>query len=139
MWRKAWSVSYHAKIGIGGMAKAGDGKARSDKRRAEHRLGIRVTDDARGRFEARACAAGFSSQAFLRAFVDGDVHLHVATRQDAIRLLGEIGKIGSNLNQLAKAVNQGRIKTLDVDAVRILEATLHTIEALGQEIRETLL
>jgi aconitase B len=121
------------------MAKAGDGKARSDKRRAKHRFGVRVTDDARERFEARAHAAGLSSQDYLRAFVDGDVHLHLAERNDAIRLLGEIGKIGSNVNQLAKAVNQGRIKTLDADAGRILEATLHTIETLGQEIRETLL
>lgn len=121
------------------MAKAGDGKPRSDKRRAEHRLSKRVTIHEFEEFEIRAAESGFSNgQEYLSAFIAGDIRLDAAIRKDTIRVLGELGKIGSNINQIAKAVNQGRIKSLDTHAVRALDETRTLIELLGQEIREAL-
>ena len=121
------------------MAMAGDGKTRSDRRRATNRLTKRLTDEELDHFETRAAEAGFcKGQDYLSSFLAGDIRLNVATRTETIRLLGELGKIGSNVNQIARAVNQGRIKSLDADAVRSLEMTRILIEALGHEIREAL-
>ncbi|MDT8853552.1 plasmid mobilization relaxosome protein MobC [Paracoccaceae bacterium Fryx2] len=121
------------------MAQAGDGKPRSDRRRATNRIGKRVTDEELRNFKIRAAEAGFSKgQDYLSALIAGDFHFHAVTRKDTIRVLGELGKLGSNINQIAKAVNQGRIRNLDAHAVRALEETRLLIEALGQEIRETL-
>jgi hypothetical protein len=122
------------------MAKAGDGKPRSDMRRATHRLSKRVTDEEFSMFQKRATEAGFAlCQDFLSAFISGDTRLHAATRKDTIRLLGELGKLGSNVNQIARALNQGRANSLDPEAMQTLEETRSLIEALGEEIREALL
>lgn len=121
------------------MAKAGDGGPRSNRRRATRRLCRRVTPEAEDRFKTRAAAAGFeNAQDYLSAFIDGDVRLHTATRKVLIRAVGELGKIGSNVNQIAKAVNEGRIRSIDARSADVLDALRDKIEALRQEIREAL-
>lgn len=121
------------------MARAGDGGARSDKRRATHRLTKRVTPAERERFRNRAADSGFTNdQEYLSAFVSGDIRMHAATRKEAIRALGELGKIGSNINQIARAANEGRIQTLDANAAVVLDRMRREVEQLGQEIREAL-
>jgi hypothetical protein len=54
-------------------------------------------------------------------------------RRGLIEALGQLGKIGSNLNQMAKALNQSR----HVERAAIVEA-LQSVEATGAAIREAL-
>lgn len=120
------------------MVKAGDGKPRSDNRRKEHRLSKRVTEEELEAFRIRAENAGFDKASdYLGAFVLGDTHLHAANRKTAIEALGELGRLGNNINQIAKAVNQGRLQ-LETKDIRTLDETRNLIEQLGQEIREAL-
>jgi hypothetical protein len=121
------------------MAQAGDGKIRSERRRATHRLSKRVTQEEFQEFHIRSAEAGFEdAQDYLSAFIAGDIRLRAASRKDAIKALGELGKIGSNINQLAKAGNEGRIPHLDDRAAVALENATLLIEQLGEKIREAL-
>lgn len=121
------------------MAKAGDGKQRSSKRRATERLTKRLTPQERVKFEKRARYAGFDSgQDYLTAFVIGDVRLHAAMRKDTTIALGHLGKIGSNINQIAKAANEGRIHHLDADAARALDDMRRALHAVGEKLRSAL-
>lgn len=121
------------------MAKAGDGKKRSDVRRAEYRLSKRLTGAELDEFTIRARNAGFDNpQDYLSALILGDIQLDAASRRDRIQVLGQLGKIGSNINQLAKAVNQGRLKGLDLTHTHIFDDLRSTIETVGREIRRTL-
>lgn len=85
--------------------------------------GKRKLPDARGKFVAVRCStaehaaltaaalqAGLSVGAYLRATALGNAGLRAVRRppveKEALaRLLGEIGKLGSNVNQIAHAVN----------------------------------
>jgi hypothetical protein len=121
------------------MAKAGDGKPRSEMRRATHRLSKRLTDEELSMFQKRAVEAGFAlCQDYLSSFISGDTRLQAANRKHMIKLLGELGKLGSNVNQIARALNQGRTNCLNSAALQTLEATRSLIEQLGKEIREAL-
>jgi len=80
--------------------------------------------DARGRFVAVRCSetehaaisekaaqAGYSVGAFLRNLALGDagpraVRRPPVERRELARLLGHLGKVGSNINQLARGFNQ---------------------------------
>lgn len=121
------------------MAKAGDGAPRSNKRQATRRLCRRVTPEAEHRFKARAAAAGFeNAQDYLASFIDGDIRLNSAIREDLKHTLGELGKIGSNINQIAKAVNEGRIRSIDAHTIESLNSLRKKIAELSDEICETL-
>lgn len=104
-----------------------------------HRLSKRVTHGELQEFQIRAADAGFDSvQDYLSAFVLGDIRLRAANRRDAIKALGELGKIGSNINQIAKAGNEGRISHMDAKVAEAFDKTGRKIEHLGQQIREAL-
>lgn len=121
------------------MAKAGDGAPRSNKRQATRRLARRVTPEAEQRFKARAAAAGFANaQDYLASFIDGDIQLNAAIREDLKHALGELGKIGSNINQIAKAVNEGRIRSIDAHTTESLKSLRKKIVEFGDEIRRAL-
>ena len=72
-------------------------------------LRLRVTADEKKLVDSNAATAGLTTSDFIRASI-----LHtkpvrrVATpnQELLIRLKGEIGKIGSNVNQIARALNQ---------------------------------
>ena len=90
---------------------------------APRRYGKRKLDDARGKFVAVRCSAaeyaainaaaaqaGHSIGAYLRMAALGSAGPRAVRRppveKEALaRLLGEIGKLGSNVNQIARAVN----------------------------------
>ena len=121
------------------MAKAGDGAPRSNKRQATRRLCRRVTPEAEQRFKARAAAAGFANaQDYLAGLIDGDIRLHEAARMNLIRALGDLGRIGNNVNQIARAANEGRIRSIDARSADVLVALRDKIEELRQEIHEAL-
>ena len=52
-----------------------------------------------------------------------------------VGVLGELGKIGSNLNQLTKYANMGRVLEASIEAVArdLLELRLPLLQALGKE------
>ncbi len=96
------------------MARANDGKKRSNERRAKLQLNKRVTPEELADFKERADAAGYSDhRAYLTAFITGKIKPDLAARKFAVLGLGHIGKVGSNLNQIARAANAGRLTGLE--------------------------
>jgi hypothetical protein len=71
---------------------------------------LRCSERERSEIKTRAAQAGLSVGAFLRALALGDpgprsVRRPPVERTELVRLLGQIGKIGSNINQIAKAIH----------------------------------
>lgn len=106
------------------MSDASGAPAKRRMKRLPARMRVR---DARGRFIAVRCSegehasiaekaaqAGLSIGAFLRSLALGDagpraVRRPPVERRELARLLGHLGKLGSNINQLAHAFNRDRI------------------------------
>ena len=79
-----------------------------------HVVKIRMTDEEYELFQARLSAYDMSQAEFIRQAINkAEIHPIVTVSPvndqvlDAIgRLIGEFGKIGSNLNQIARALNE---------------------------------
>lgn len=121
----------------GAMARAGDGNKRSDSRQADQRLTKRLNLAERADFEDRALMAGFSSgQAYLSAFILGQTGQEI--RLQKIKALGHLGKVGGNLNQIAKRLNRAAAPELMLADLRVIGEVLDAVQVLGAEIREGL-
>ena len=121
------------------MARAGDGKQRSNRRRRNNLLQQRVDDKELNRFIARAHAAGFQDhRAYHAALICGEAEIDRRERHDLLRIKGELGKQGSNLNQLTYAINAGSVTVMSPDDMRIIHATLAAVEQASAEIRALL-
>lgn len=121
------------------MARAGDGKQRSNRRRKNNLLQKRLNDQELAEFIARAREAGFQDHRdYHAAFVLGEGELDRRERHDLLRIKGELGKQGSNLNQLTYAVNAGRLTALTADDRRVIDQARITVEAAVAEIRALL-
>lgn len=86
--------------------------AGSEKRLRNRHLTVRLTEDERAAIDAAAERAGLMTGSYARQKLLGgpaprQVRRPPVERRELARLLGEVGKIGSNLNQLARAANQG--------------------------------
>jgi len=84
----------------------------SEKRIRRRMLSARFDADEYAVIESAAERAGLTVSSYARATLLGaptprQVRRPTAERRELARLLGELGKIGSNLNQLAKAMNTG--------------------------------
>ena len=111
------------------MARAGDGKQRSNRRRRHNLLQQRVDDEELAGFIARARKAGYEDhREFHGALISGDAGFDRRERHDLLRIHGELGKQGSNLNQLAYAVNAGRLTALSADDRRVIDQTRIAVE-----------
>lgn len=123
------------------MAQAGDGKKRSDKRRAHVRLTKRLTLKEAVDFEKQALAAGFrNGQEYLSAFMRGETTA-APTRKDMGSLIGHLGKVGGNLNQIARKLNEGRSPLVAKEVEGVLEVinTTHAaVRVVGSGIRDAL-
>ncbi|WP_257594166.1 MobC family plasmid mobilization relaxosome protein [Parerythrobacter lacustris] len=95
----------------------------TDKRQRTLTVTVRVTDDERRNLEELSSRAGLAMGAFVRAAALKDPGVrarrrppvdHVAIRQ----LLGELGRVGNNLNQIARSLNTGE----DIDLPELREA-----------------
>ena len=87
----------------------------SQKRERQGRAMCFVNAAEKAEIEAKAARAGLSVSGYLRALVFGKdtpqprgARRPVVEKELLVRLLGEIGKIGSNINQIAHVANQGR-------------------------------
>lgn len=118
---------------------------RGKKRVAEAKekfIAVRCTEADREKITAKANDAGLSVGAFLRATALGSagpraVKKPRVEREQLARLLGEIGKLGSNVNQIARRVNTtgDRPGAQELDEMRtdiaVMRAAL--MKALGRE------
>ena len=84
----------------------------SETRRRNTSIMVRVTPQERDAIDDLAMRKGLTLAAFLRAAALGDPGPRARTRipvDEALlrQLLGQIGKVGGNLNQIAKRLNSG--------------------------------
>jgi hypothetical protein len=86
----------------------------TEKRARSEHLTVRLSKDERAAIDAAADRAGltagsYARQAMLGAPAPRQVRRPPVERKELARLLGELGKIGGNLNQLARAANTGSL------------------------------
>ena len=121
------------------MAQAGDGETRSNRRRRHNLLQKRVSDEEMAGFIERAHKAGFQDHRdYHGALIFGDAGFERRERRDLLRILGELGRQGSNLNQLAYAVNAGRLSSLSADDRRVIREARAEVERAAEQIRALL-
>lgn len=106
----------------------------SEKRQRNQIIPIRVTGEERAAIEAKADAAGLTIAAYLRATAIGAAGPRARRRapsdQVALRqLLGELGRVGNNVNQIARALNSD--ETADIPELKeALQAYLQLRNAI---------
>ena len=110
----------------------------SEKRLRTKHLTIRLTPEERAAIDQAADRAGLTPGSHARQTVLGapaprQVRRPPVERRELARLLGELGHIGGNLNQLAKAANTGD----GVDGVALAEA-LGGLQAVRDAILKAL-
>ena len=103
-----------------------------------HRLSFRVTDQERQQIEDDAERAGVTVGAYIRqVLLDAPVPRQSkrppVEKKELARLLGHIGKIGSNINQLARAANAN----IPVSSLS-LQAELDALKQLRLDIKNAL-
>jgi hypothetical protein len=84
----------------------------SDKRQRGETVTVRLTSDERATLDALSSRSGLTAGAFMRAAAFGDAGPRAQRRppvdHKALRqLLGECGRVGNNLNQIARSLNAG--------------------------------
>lgn len=112
----------------------------SNKRQRPHRLTARFTAQEADLLAAKAAQAGISRSAFIR-FAALDTPPPRSKRAPSldekllVQALAQLGKIGSNVNQLAYYAHLGKFQTNSLDmALRDLaDARLVLMQALGFE------
>ncbi len=117
-------------------------KSGTETRQRKRMLGVRVTDSEMVEIEAMADRAGLTPASYARSVLLS-APAPRARRRPTIeaetvgRLLGELGKVGSNLNQIAHHLNAGRaeIPPAALEAALRDVAVLRTacMEALGRK------
>ena len=90
----------------------GPQKSGSEKRQRGGQIAFRVTEEERAKIEAAADAAELTVGSFIRAkilkkSVTKATHRPSLDREILARALGMLGKVGSNVNQIAKHLNSG--------------------------------
>ena len=106
----------------------------SDKRQRGEAVTVRLTKDERATLDALASRSGLAVGAFMRAASFGDAGPRAQRRPPADhkalrQLLGECGRVGNNLNQIARQLNAGG--PVDVPELReALAAYLHIRTAI---------
>lgn len=86
--------------------------AGSEKRQRTKDVRVRLTPEEYDRVKLAADNTGLALGAFARAcMLDGPgpraTRKPPVAKQELVRILGQLGKIGSNVNQIARAVNSG--------------------------------
>jgi mobilization protein NikA len=112
----------------------------SEKRARTCHLTIRLTPEERAAIDDAADRAGLTSGSYARQAVMGapvprQVRRPPVERRELARLLGELGKIGGNLNQLARAANTGVLlyeSEIDVALGGLVEVRDAIMKALGR-------
>jgi len=82
----------------------------SNKRQRGETVTVRLTKDERATLDTLASRSGLAAGAFMRAAAFGDTGPRAQRRPPADhqvlrRILGELGRIGNNINQIARRLN----------------------------------
>lgn len=84
-----------------------------------HFIGVRLSDFELDRLDQNAKLLGISRSEYVRKLlIEKEIKNHieiVADMDDLKKLVGEYGKIGSNLNQIAKYFNTGGMRSLSIE------------------------
>jgi hypothetical protein len=111
----------------------------SQKRERAKVLQVRLSPEEHAKVAAAASASGLSLSGYARETLLGEPTLRTqrAAPTPEIKtlaaLLGKLGMVGNNLNQLARLGNQGQpVPTLE------LSATLAAIRLAAEKVRQTL-
>lgn len=92
-----------------------DPKPKSEKRRRTTQILVRVTPDEYAAIDDSAAADRLSPAAYLRAAGLGGGDF---VRRDAAQIVGALGRVGNNLNQLTVHAHRGRLPAAqELDAV----------------------
>ena len=110
----------------------------SDKRQRSHQSLIRWTDEEFASISEKADKAGMAVAAFMRAVALGNPGPRAQRRPPADhkalrQILGEIGRVGNNINQIARALNSG-----DPPNMPELREALHAYLEIRDRIFEAL-
>ena len=118
---------------------------RSEARQRAARVTVRFLPEEHAELEARASAAGLSPSAYLRACALGDAgprarRSPTVERSLAAQAIAELNKAGSNLNQIARAVNMEQWPgtssvTAAADAVK--RAATQILQAFGYKTHDS--
>lgn len=106
----------------------------SEKRQRQHSLTVRFNAAEHAAVVAQAEAIGLSAASFARTQLL-DVPPPRAARRPPVeraqvaQLLGHIGKVGSNINQIAKTLNTGKGSLAQRDLAEALGAVMDMREA----------
>lgn len=112
----------------------------SEKRQRGPRITVRFTEEEIRTVRAKAEKSGISVSALIRLAVL-DLPPPRAARRPTVQLkavaqlLGNLGRIGSNVNQLAKHANAGRYQQDSIElAMRdLMDMRMACLQALGRE------
>jgi Bacterial mobilisation protein (MobC) len=113
----------------------------TEKRVRKGSITVRLSDEERTAVDAAADRAGltpgsYARQAMLGAPAPRQVRRPPVERKELARLLGEVGKIGSNLNQLTKAVHTGIVpygNEIEAALGGLQDVRTAIMKALGRE------
>lgn len=115
----------------------------SEKRQRQRVISFRVEPAEHERIKAEAERAGVTLGTFARDILIGTeaprrVRRPPAEKAELVRILAELGKIGSNVNQIAAKANAGALRVLDPLALSELQDELEEIRdalmrALGRQ------
>lgn len=118
---------------------------RSEARQRAARVTVRFLPEEHAELEARASAAGLSPSAYLRACALGDAgprarRSPTVERSLAAQAIAELNKAGSNLNQIARAVNMEQWPgtssvTAAADAVK--QAAIQILQSFGYKTHDS--
>ncbi len=113
----------------------------SEKRVRNRHLTIRLDAEERAIIdaaaeEARLTAGSYARQVMLGGPAPRPVHKSPVERQELVRLLGQLGHIGGNVNQIAKSLNTG-VTVYEAEVAAALKAVIDmrdaVMRALGRE------
>lgn len=113
----------------------------SSKRQRTHQIIVRCTEGEHAAILGKADRAGLASAAFLRAAALGEAGPRAQRRPPADHLalrqiLGHLGRIGNNLNQIARGLNteqQASLPELEQAIRAYLEQRDALFKALGKD------
>jgi len=99
---------------------------------------VRLTEVERAALDERAAQTGYSRAALIRhalfsSPMPRSIPRPTIEHQEVARLLGELGRIGGNINQLARHANAGRFQSNSIElALReLLTLRAACLKALG--------
>ena len=101
--------------------------------KSPYHVNLRLTPEEHERLTATAAALGVSKAGYAKSVIFGRPIPKVSRRPKAIpadlrQILGLLGKLGSNANQIARARNVGEV--MDGEAARTLQSIRAELEAM---------